>query len=247
MSAPALELRDVVVRYGELVALEIDGLTIGAGRICALIGMNGAGKSTLFTTAIGMRRPDRGTVRLAGLDPRVARRSGLVAYVPQSEAIDLDFPISVEEVVMMGRYGRQGLTRRASRADRAAVAEALDRVELGELAQRQLGRLSGGQRKRAFLARALAQDASLLLLDEPFSGVDRPSEATISALLRELAEQGRTVVLATHDLSTLPGLADEAILLMRRVLLHSDTATVLQPENLARAFGLGEGRGDDAA
>src|SRR5690606_19233365 len=150
---PAIRVRDLVVRYGDVVALDGVDLDVAAGRITALIGMNGSGKSTLFTTIMGMIRPDRGDVALDGLDPTVARRRGIVGFVPQSEAVDWSFPIAVRDVVMMGRYGRQGPTRRARAADRAAVEEALDRVELSDLADRQIGRLSGGQRKRAFVAR----------------------------------------------------------------------------------------------
>jgi manganese transport system ATP-binding protein len=144
----------------------------------------------------------------------------------------------VRDVVMMGRYGFQGFTRRASRADREAVDRALERVELTDLADRRIGALSGGQRKRAFVARGLAQGARVLLLDEPFAGVDTPSEATITGVLRELADDGATILVSTHDLGALPRLADEAVLLMRRVLLHDSPDVVLRPENLARAFGL---------
>jgi len=140
--------------------------------------------------------------------------------------------------VMMGRYGHLGFLRRPRRADREAVAEALERVELTEFADRQIGQLSGGQKKRAFVARGIAQDASILLLDEPFAGVDKRSEATISTLLRELASDGRSILVSTHDLHAVPKLCDEAVLLMRKVLVHSDPDTVLQPENLALAFGL---------
>ncbi len=168
--------------------------------------------------------------------------------MPQSEEVDWAFPVSVRDVVMMGRYGHQGFTRRARPADRAAVAEALERVELTEYADRQIGQLSGGQKKRAFVARGIAQGAEILLLDEPFAGVDKRSEATIVRLLKELAADGRTVLVSTHDLHALPALADEAILLMHRVLLHAGVDEVLRPENLALAFGLDvDDRDEDAA
>lgn len=236
MSA-ALEVAGVSVRYGEVHALEDVSLSIQRGRICGLIGMNGSGKSTLFKTIMGIIRPEHGRIEIAGLEPAVARKRGLVGYVPQSEDVDWAFPVSVRDVVMMGRYGHQGLTRRVRPADRTAVAEAIARVELSELADRQIGRLSGGQRKRAFIARGIAQGAELLLLDEPFAGVDRRSEATIVRLLKELAVAGRTILVSTHDLHALPELADEAILLMRRVLLQASVAEVLKPEHLAMAFG----------
>ncbi|GGH50928.1 metal ABC transporter ATP-binding protein [Microbacterium album] len=235
---PAIDVDSVTVRYGDVTAVEDVSFALPEGGVTGLIGMNGSGKSTLFKTLMGMIRPQAGTVRLAGTTPAVARRRGLVGYVPQSEDVDWAFPVSVRDVVMMGRYGSQGVTRRVRAVDRDAVDEALARVELTELAERQIGRLSGGQRKRAFVARGIAQGARILLLDEPFAGVDKRSEATIVRLLRELADDGCTVLISTHDLQALPSLADEAILLLRRVLFHGGVAEALQPENLARAFGL---------
>ena len=158
--------------------------------------------------------------------------------MPQSEDIDPTFPISVRDVVMMGRFGALGLTRRPRAVDRVAVAEALERVELSDLAGRQIGQLSGGQRKRAFLARAIAQGANLLLLDEPFAGVDKRSEATIVRLLRELASSGRSILISTHDLHALPQLADDAVLLLRTVMFHGPVREALEPERLATTFGL---------
>ncbi|MGC0366705.1 manganese transport system ATP-binding protein [Rhodococcus sp. 27YEA15] len=234
----AIRVDGVSVSYGDVQALDGVDLVLRSGSVCGLIGMNGSGKSTLFKVVMGMVKPDRGSVRIAGTDSASARKSGTVGYVPQSEDVDWSFPISVRDVVMTGRYGHMGFTRRARAQDRAAVDAALERVELTEFADRQIGQLSGGQKKRAFVARGIAQDASVLLLDEPFAGVDKRSEATISQLLRELADDGRSVLVSTHDLHAVPKLCDEAILLMRRVLLHSDPLTVLRPENLALAFGL---------
>ncbi len=234
----AVEVDQVTVHYGEVQALDHASLALHSGRVCGLIGMNGSGKSTLFKTIMGMIRPDTGTVLVRGETPAKARKTGAVGYVPQSEQVDWAFPISVREVVMMGRYGGMGHTRRARRADRAAVDRALERVELTDYANRQIGQLSGGQRKRAFVARGIAQEAEILLLDEPFAGVDKRSEATITRLLRELADDGATVLVSTHDLHALPALADEAILLMQRVLMHDTPERVLRPEHLALAFGL---------
>lgn len=238
MTEQAIRVENVSVHYGEVHALDHVDLTLNSGSVCGLIGMNGSGKSTLFKVIMGMIKPDNGSVTIAGLDAAAARKSGRVGYVPQSEDVDWTFPISVRDVVMMGRYGHLGFLRRPRRADREAVAEALERVELTEFADRQIGQLSGGQKKRAFVARGIAQDASILLLDEPFAGVDKRSEATISTLLRELASDGRSILVSTHDLHAVPKLCDEAVLLMRKVLVHSDPDTVLQPENLALAFGL---------
>ncbi|MDN5759461.1 MAG: metal ABC transporter ATP-binding protein [Tomitella sp.] len=235
---PAIAVHAVTVRYGDVPALEGAELSVLPGRVCGLIGMNGSGKTTLFKTMMGMTRPQHGSVRVAGRDPASARRNGLVGYVPQSEDVDWSFPVSVREVVMMGRYGHQGPLRRTRRRDRDAVADALERVELTEYADRQIGQLSGGQKKRAFVARGIAQEAGVLLLDEPFAGGDKRSEATIVRLLRSLAAGGRTILVSTHDLHALPDLADEAALLMRRVLMHDDVHEVLRPENIAQAFGL---------
>ena len=234
----AIEACDVTVHYGEILALDRANLIIAAGRVCGLVGMNGSGKSTLFKAIMGMVRPDAGKVTIGGESPATARKAGAVGYVPQSEDVDWTFPLSVRDVVMTGRYGRMGPTRRARRTDRDAVDRALERVELTDYADRQIGQLSGGQKKRAFVARGIAQGATVLLLDEPFAGVDKRSEATVTRLIRELAANGATVLVSTHDLHALPDLADEAILLMRRVLLHGDTLDVLRPENLAMAFGL---------
>lgn len=234
----AIEVRDVAVRYGEVRALDGASLTVASGRVTGLIGMNGSGKSTLFKSIMGSVRPDRGDVRIAGVTPAAARTQGLVGYVPQSEAVDWAFPVSVRDVVMMGRYGRMGMSRSPRRADHAAVAEALDRVELTNFAERQIGQLSGGQKKRAFVARGIAQGARILLLDEPFAGVDKRSEGTIVRLLRELAADGHTILVSTHDLHALPALADEAALIQRRILFHGSVAEALRPERLALAFGL---------
>lgn len=234
----AIDVASVSVHYGDVLALDQATLQLEKGRICGLVGMNGSGKSTLFKVIMGLVKPDAGTVTIAGRSPAKARKSGVVSYVPQSEDVDWQFPLSVHDVVMMGRYGHLGFTRRPRRADRVAVADALERVELTDFAQRQIGQLSGGQRKRAFVARGIAQNATTLLLDEPFAGVDKRSEATICSLLKELAGDGATILVSTHDLHALPDLADEAVLLMRRVLMHGVPAEVLQPENLALAFGL---------
>ncbi len=246
MSA-AISVRDVTVHYGDVPALDRATVEVRTGRVCGLVGMNGSGKSTLLKTVMGLVRSDAGTVHVNGDSPSRARRAGLVGYVPQSEDVDWAFPLCVRDVVMMGRYGHMGVTRRAGRADRDAVDHALERVDLVDLATRQIGQLSGGQRKRAFVARGIAQGATILLLDEPFAGVDKRSEATITRLLRELADAGATILVSTHDLHALPRLADEAVLLNRRVLMHGDPDQVLQPGNLALAFGLDVlDRGDDA-
>ncbi|MGE4424911.1 MAG: metal ABC transporter ATP-binding protein [Solirubrobacteraceae bacterium] len=234
---PAVSVTGLHVRYGGNVALDGVDLAITAGRVHGLIGMNGSGKSTLFKAMMGLVRAQSGTVRLFGDAPAAARRAGRVAYAPQNEAVDWEFPVSVRDVVAMGRYGRIGGYRRLRSADRAAIDEALDRVELTDLADRQIGALSGGQRKRAFVARGLAQEAELLLLDEPFAGVDKRSEATLTELLRSLAAEGRTVLVSTHDLIAVPALCDEVALINRRIIAQGSVEATLRPELLADAFG----------
>ncbi|MDA0181653.1 metal ABC transporter ATP-binding protein [Solirubrobacter phytolaccae] len=225
------------VRYGDTLALDGLDLTVDAGLVHGLIGMNGSGKSTLFKALMGLVKLDAGDVRLFEAPPERARRDGRVAYAPQSEDVDWAFPISVEEVVTMGRYGQMGWRRRSSEDDRRRVTEALERVELADLRDRQIGALSGGQRKRAFVARGLAQGAELLFLDEPFAGVDKRSEATLTQLLRDLAAEGRTIVVSTHDLVAVPALCDKVALINRRIIAHGDVDETLRPDLLAEAFG----------
>jgi manganese transport system ATP-binding protein len=234
---PVVAVDDLVVSYGSNRALTGVDLEIAPGLVHGLIGMNGSGKSTLFKALMGLVKPTSGTVALFGADPREARRQGRVAYAPQDEDVDDAFPVSVREVVAMGRYGRLGPLRRLRPEDRGAVEAALERCELTDLADRQIGALSGGQRKRAFVARGLAQGAELLLLDEPFAGVDKRSEATITALLRSLAAEGRTILVSTHDLVAVPALCDELALINRRIVAQGTPEETLRPEPLGEAFG----------
>ncbi|WP_166870211.1 metal ABC transporter ATP-binding protein [Salinibacterium sp. ZJ450] len=236
--AETIHVTGLAVRYGTVQALSDVDLALPSGRIIGLLGMNGSGKSSLFGALMGTVKPAAGRIRLFGQDPKKARAQGLVTYMPQSENVDWDFPLSVRDVVMTGRYGRLGLTRRPHPADKQAVAAALERVGLTELADRQIGELSGGQRKRVFVARAIAQEARLLLLDEPFAGVDKGSEATIIGLLRELRDEGRGILISTHDLAGVPELCDEVVLLKNRVLFQGPPDEALSPENLALVFGL---------
>jgi ABC-type Mn2+/Zn2+ transport system ATPase subunit len=227
----------LTVRYGTEPALEAIDLRLEAGSICALVGLNGAGKSTLFRALMGFLIPSAGAMRIDELPVAQAQRRQWVAYVPQDDQVPWDFPLRVWDVVMMGRYGRMNLLRWPSASDRQAVRDALVRVELVDLQERPIGGLSGGQRKRALLARAIAQQGRLLLLDEPFSGVDRRSERLIIDQLRELREAGATVLIATHDLDAIPGFCDQVVLLNRRVLASGPTAAVFTQANLLRTFG----------
>ena len=230
--------RDVTVTYRNgHTALRHASFEIPQGTVTALVGVNGAGKSTLFKAIMGFVPVASGEIRLLGLTVREALRRNLVAYVPQSEEVDWSFPVLVEDVVMMGRYGHMGFLRRPSGADRAAVDAALARVGMSDLRHRQIGELSGGQRKRVFLARALAQDGRVILLDEPFTGVDVGTEDQIIALLRELRDEGRVMLVSTHNLGSVPEFCDRVVLVKGTVLAHGPTETTFTRENLERAFG----------
>lgn len=233
-----LNVENLGVNYGSVQALHDATLRLDAGSICGLIGMNGSGKSTLFKAVMGVIPAHTGTVEIAGDDSATARKNGVVSYVPQSEEIDWSFPLSVRDVVAMGRYRTLGLTRRLRGHDKQVLTQALERLELTDLATRQIGALSGGQRKRAFVARAIAQGARLLLLDEPFAGVDKRSEAMLIDVLQQLRDSGASVLVSTHDLASLRAFADEAVLLRKTVLMHGTPETVLAPENLVQAFGM---------
>lgn len=232
----AIDIRNVSVRYDEKFVLRDATAQVPTGVICGLVGMNGAGKSTLFKAIMNAVPLSKGSVRLAGHTVKVAQKQGIVAYVPQTEAIDWNFPVSVRDVVMMGRYGFMGMMRRASAQDGAAVDTALERVHLTDFADRQIGQLSGGQRKRVFVARALAQGASILLLDEPFAGVDATTEASLVSLLRELQTQNVTTLIAAHDLNTIGSYCDHIILLKETIIATGPTKKVFTKENIARTY-----------
>ncbi|MFD2741545.1 manganese/iron ABC transporter ATP-binding protein [Sulfitobacter aestuarii] len=226
----------VTYRNGH-TALHDASFEVPHGTITALVGVNGAGKSTLFKAIMGFVPAARGEIRVLGRTVRQALRENLVAYVPQSEEVDWAFPVLVEDVVMMGRYGHMGFLRRPAAADREAVDLALRRVNMQEFRKRQIGELSGGQRKRVFLARALAQDGQVILLDEPFTGVDVKTEEQIVALLRELRDEGRVMLVSTHNLGSVPEFCDRTVLVKATVLAYGPTEEVFTRENLETAFG----------
>jgi manganese/iron transport system ATP-binding protein len=226
----------VTYRNGH-TALRDASFRIPTGTIAALVGVNGSGKSTLFKAIMGFVRLATGDIRVLGLTVRQALRQNLIAYVPQAEEVDWNFPVLVEDVVMMGRYGRMGLMRIPKAADHAAVDAALARVDMGAFRKRQIGELSGGQKKRVFLARALAQDSRVILLDEPFTGVDVKTEERIIALLRELRAEGRVMLVSTHNLGSVPEFCDRTILIKGTVLAHGSTADTFTQENLQKTFG----------
>ena len=232
----AISIRDISVRYHD--ALVLDGVTaqVPTGAICGLVGMNGAGKSTLFKAITGAARLERGSVELAGMPVKTAQKAGVVAYVPQTESIDWNFPVSVWDVAMMGRYGHMNALRIPKEPDFQAVEKALKKVDMTDYSGRQVGQLSGGQKKRVFVARALAQGASILLLDEPFAGVDAKTEASLIRLLKSLQKQGITTLIATHDLNTIDTYCDQMILLRGTVVASGPTKKVFTKKNIERAY-----------
>ena len=234
----SIEVADVTVAYANgHIALRDASFSLGAGTICALVGVNGSGKSTLFKSVMGFLRPAKGRVRIAGLETAQARRRQLVAYVPQAEEVDWTFPVSVWDVVMMGRYGHMNFLRIPRAADKRIAQECLERVGMADFAERQIGELSGGQKKRVFLARALAQQGRVILLDEPFTGVDVQTEAAIIELLRALRDEGHIILVSTHNLGSVPEFCDHVVLINRTVLASGPTEEVFTEDNLCRAFG----------
>ena len=227
---------NVTYRNGH-TALRDASFDLPLGTITALVGVNGAGKSTLFKALMGFVPVSSGTIEILGQPVGKVMKQQAVAYVPQAEEVDWTFPVLVEDVVMMGRYGHMGLLRRPRDEDREAVTAALARVNMTDYRHRQIGELSGGQRKRVFLARALAQDAKVILLDEPFTGVDVKTEDQIIALLAELRQEGRVMLVATHNLGSVPEYCDRVVLVKGTVLAHGPTAEVFVPEQLKKAFG----------
>ena len=233
-----IEATGVTVTYRNgLTALRDASFEIPRGTITALVGVNGAGKSTLFKAVMGFVPAAAGEVRLVGRTVRRALQENRVAYVPQSEEVDWAFPVLVEDVVMMGRFGHMGFLRRASVADHAAVDDALARVGMSEFKERQIGELSGGQRKRVFLARAIAQEGQVILLDEPFTGVDVKTEEQIIELLRELRAEGRVMLVATHNLGSVPEFCDRTVLVKGTVIAYGTTEETFTRDNLELAFG----------
>ncbi len=233
-----IRARGVTVTYRNgHTALHDASFETPKGTITALVGVNGSGKSTLFKAIMGFVPVAAGEISLWGLSVKQALKRNLVAYVPQAEEVDWAFPVLVEDVVMMGRYGHMGFLRRPQKADHEAVNAALDRVNMLDFRKRQIGELSGGQRKRVFLARALAQNGMVILLDEPFTGVDVKTEDQIIALLRELREEGRVMLVSTHNLGSVPEFCDRTVLVNGTVLGYGPTETTFTRTNLERAFG----------
>ncbi len=230
-----LEVRDLTAGYDGTPALEGITFAVPPGQMVGVIGPNGAGKTTLFKAILGLTPYRRGEILLH--EAPALGQGAMMGYLPQLEEVNRNFPVSVRDVVMMGRYPRIGWGRRPGPDDFTAVRQSLDRVDLLDLSQTQIGKLSGGQQQRAFLARVLAQDPHLLLLDEPVSGVDATTQHAIFALLEDLRDNGKTVVVATHDLNCVIERFDQVLCLNRRVIAYGPPEEVFQEDILDRTYG----------
>ena len=224
-----LEVRNLRVSYREVLALDGIDFATECGRCIALIGPNGAGKSTLLKTLAGLMKADSGSIIWRGQP--LTRSSHEIAYLPQRGDVDWNFPITVRGLVEMGRYPNLGWWRTYSKHDAEIVQRALT------LQNRQINALSGGQQQRTFIARALAQEAHVLLLDEPFTGLDKPAQENLSRLFRELTAEGRLLIASHHDLQTVTGFFDDVLLIKRTQVAFGDVATAFTPENIGKAYG----------
>lgn len=234
-TAPApISVRGVTVSYGQKPVLRSVTCEIPPGQLVGVVGPNGAGKSTLLRAILGLIRLDGGSIRINGR--RIQECRNCIAYVPQTEAVDWDFPVTVFDVVLMGRYGRMGYLGRPKPCDRTAAIEALEHVGMQEYAERHIRQLSGGQQQRTFLARALCQQADILLLDEPFAGVDATTERAIFDLIGRLTREGKTLLVVNHDLSVLHRF-DSVLLLNQQVVAFGPTHEVVTDQNLHRTYG----------
>ena len=234
-SPPPLEVHDLTVAYHRRPVLWDIDFAVPEGKLIGIVGPNGAGKSTLIKAALGMVPLASGWVQCYG-KPSVEQRT-MIGYVPQRESVDWDFPTDAMDVVLMGRYGRLGWFKRPGRAEREVAMDCLRKVGMADYANRQISQLSGGQQQRVFLARALAQDAKIYLMDEPLNGVDAATEKAIIALLEDLKQQGRTVLAVHHDLQTVPEYFDWVVLLNMRQIAVGPTAETFTEENLRKTYG----------
>ena len=245
MTPPAVEVHDLTVAYRDQPALWDIDLAVPPGVLMAVVGPNGAGKTTLIKAMLGLIRPVSGRVLVNGQPYSTAKRE--VAYVPQRTSVDWEFPTTVADVVLMGTYGQLGWLRRPGRKQKDSAREALAKVRMDEFAARQISQLSGGQQQRVFLARALVQQAPVYFMDEPFQGVDAPTEKTIVDILRELRTQGRTVLVVHHDLGTVPEYFDRVMLLNVRKVADGPVADTFTDANLKATYGDRVNRGPSGA
>lgn len=234
-SSSAIFVRDLTVAYEEKPVLWDVDLDVPTGSLTAIVGPNGAGKSTLIKTILGLVPAAAGTIRIFGEAYNLNRKA--VGYVPQRGSVDWDFPTDSLDVVTMGLYGHLGWFKRPGRKERDIAMDCLKQVGMADFAHRQISRLSGGQQQRVFLARALAQDARLYLMDEPFAGVDATTEKSIVDILKTLRDNGKTVVVVHHDLETVPEYFERVVLLNVRLIASGPVSEAFTPENLQRAYG----------
>lgn len=231
----AIDVRDLTVSYREKVALKEAKVTIEPGKITGIIGPNGAGKSTLMKGIMGLVPRSSGVATINGVE--LTRFKKEIAYVEQRRAIDLSFPILVKEVVLLGTYPRLGLFKRPGKKEKALVRQCLEKVKMLDYADRQIGELSGGQLQRVFIARAIAQDAHIIFLDEPFVGIDMVSEKVIVELLKELRDDGRTLLIVHHDLHKASDYFDNLIILNQVVVASGPVSETFTTENMQKAYG----------
>jgi manganese/zinc/iron transport system ATP- binding protein len=232
---PALEIHDLTVAFDRKPVLWNIDLTIPQGKLVGIIGPNGAGKSTLIKAVMGLLPLSSGYVKL--FDQSIDSVRNKISYVPQRESVDWDFPASVLDVVLMGRYGKLGLFKRPRKADRDVAIDCLRKVGMESFQNRQISQLSGGQQQRTFLARALAQQADIYFMDEPFAGVDAATETAIIQLLREMTDEKKTVIVVHHDLQSVTEYFDWVMLLNTRLIAYGPTETVFTQQNLHEAYG----------
>jgi len=235
MAEKAIEVTDLTIAYRDKPVLWDVDMEVPSGILMAIVGPNGAGKTTMIKSILGLIKPAAGQVLVYGKPYKEQRH--LVGYVPQRGSVDWDFPTSVLDVVMMGRYGALGWLKRPGPSERAAALEALDKVGMKSYAERQISQLSGGQQQRVFLARALVQDAQLYFMDEPFQGVDATTERAIVTLLQELRSAGKTVVVVHHDLQTVPEYFDWVTMLNVRRIASGPVGDVFTEQNLRQTYG----------
>lgn len=234
----AIHVENVTVRYNNgHTAIHDVCFHLEGGMTCALLGVNGGGKSTLFKSIMGLVKLQQGKISLCNQPVSKALKQNLVAYVPQSEDVDWQFPVSVYDVVMQGRYGYMNFLRIPTAVDKQKVQQAMERVDIQHLAERQIGELSGGQKKRVFLARALAQQSRIILLDEPFTGVDVKTENAIVELLGQLRQEGHLILVSTHNLGSVPDFCDQVVMINRTVIAAGATKTTFNQHNLEKVFG----------
>ncbi|MEL0628988.1 ATP-binding cassette domain-containing protein [Psychromonas aquatilis] len=234
----SIDVSSVGVTYNNGVqAITNVNFSLAAGTICGLVGINGGGKSTLFKCLMGLIKLSEGEISISGFPVNQALKKNQIAYVPQSEDIDWNFPILVKDVVLQGRYSHMGFLRKASKLDNQVIEQAMTKMGIIDLKNRQIGELSGGQKKRVFLARAIAQQSKIILLDEPFTGVDFTTEEVIINLLRELRDSGHLILVSTHNLGVVPDYCNEVIFINRTVIAAGETKQTFTQYNLEKTFG----------